>query len=60
MGKVLGIIYRIIATHLTRKADYIKAVEYRCFKRYIARNPRVLNGYTYQVFSQSAAQSDPV
>ncbi len=25
MGKVLGIVYRAIATHLTRKAGYTKA-----------------------------------
>jgi hypothetical protein len=28
-------------------------MEYKCFKRYIARNPRVLNDYSYQVFSQN-------
>ena len=34
--------------------------EYRCFKRYIARNPRVLNGCSGQVFSQITAQSGPI
>jgi hypothetical protein len=33
--------------------------EYRNFKRYIARNLGVLNGYSYQVLSQIATQSGP-
>ncbi len=35
-------------------------VEYKSFKSYIARKPRVLNGYSYQVFSQSTAQSSHI
>ena len=42
------------------KYENTSGKDYRSFKRYIARNPRVLNGYSYQVFSQIAAQSDPI
>lgn len=37
-----------------------KNPEYKWFKRYIAGNPSVLNGYSYQVFSQFAVQSDHI
>ena len=38
----------------------LEDLEYKWFKRYIARNPRVLNGCSYQVFSQVTAQSEHI
>jgi len=53
-----------VAKSLFWKTVHVLLVEYAlelgCFKRYIARNHKVLNGYSYQVFSQIAAQSDPI
>ena len=36
---------------------HTRIINYEYLKRYIARNPRVLNGYSYQIFGQNAAQS---
>jgi len=69
MGRLLPVV--IVSFHLSLSAYANPGLadskqraqdlrEYRCCKRYIARNPRVLNGYSYQFFSQIAAQSDPI
>ena len=50
MGKALGIVYRTIATHLTRKAGYTKATAYPGAVTLIQRFGSALNIHFHMLF----------